>query len=342
MESSKMHIAFCLDNNYLMLCGVAITSILENNKDVEITFHIIGVGLTDKSKKDLNFAIKKYTNASLIHYELDEKVLQSYDFNICNSELFTIATYARFFIADFLPKNIDKLLYLDCDIIVAKSLNSLWNIDITEYAIASAPDLSCMYDMYNHNLYEIFDFKDSFVYINAGVLLVNLKYWREHNLRDKMLDFSIKNKEKLVFADQDVINSVLSESRLILPVKYNVQEFYYMNEYLILKSYRDEVECAINQPVIIHYTGNRKPWLATCQHPLKNEFLKYKQKSIWRKAPLKWENETLKRKIRFHKRQILTSLGLRKVKPIHISPEKSLGTRKKRFKLVGINDNKDK
>ena len=342
MENLRIHIAFCFDENFVMPCGVTLTSILENNKDVEITFHVLEVGLTEKSKKELDFTINKYPNASLVHYDLDEKMLQSYNFNICNSELYTIATYARFFIADFLPENIDKLLYLDCDIIVAKSLSPLWNIDITGYALAGVPDLNCMYNMRDHNLYEVLNFKDSFVYINAGVLLINLKYWREHNLRDKLLDFSIENRDKLFFVDQDVINSVLSESRLFLPTEYNVMDFYYLNEPIILRNYRDEVEYAINQPVILHYTGTKKPWLVTCQHPLKSEFLKYKKKSLWKKVPLKWQSETLKKKIRFYKRSLLVSLGLRRVKLTHLSPQKSLRSGEKTFKLVNINDNKDK
>ena len=339
MDKSRIHIAFCLDNKYVMPCGITIISILENNKDIEITFHIIGVGLTDISKKELDFTIKEYTNASLIHYKLDEETLQSYNLNICNTELYSIAVYARFFVADLLPKDIDKLLYLDCDMMVAKNLRPLWNIDITEYAIAGVPDPYCMYST---DMCKRLNFNDSFVYINSGALIINLKYWRENNLRDKFLDCSIENKEKLIFPDQDVINSVLGESRLFLPIKYNVLDVYYWTDAQRLNGYADEAQEAINDYVIVHFTGDSKPWLKTCQHPLKNEYLEYKKKSPWKKVPLQWQGETLNKKIKFYKRSLLYSLGLRKIKPRYISLEKSIKSAEKFFKLVNVNDNKDK
>lgn len=304
-----MNIVLCIDNNYIMPCGITMISILENNRDLPVTFHIIGMDLSEKSKDELSLVLFRYPNSSLFFYDIKTEFLESYNFSLYGFNHLSLASYSRLFIADILPRDINKVLYLDSDIIVSQSLSALWNTDIDNYAVAGVPDMYCTFYA---NVFEVFGYSDSFKYVNAGVLLINLKYWREENLMEHFINFYNENHERLLYHDQDIINGTLYDSKLALPIKYNALDFYFFRMRHDFYQYQNEIDEAMKAPVIIHYTSPDKPWIMTCEHPLKKEFLKYKKLSPWRKVPLIWNNnESLSKKIKCYKRAVLYALGLK-------------------------------
>ena len=119
-------------------------------------------------------------------------------------------------------------------------------------------------------------------YFNSGVLLVNLDYWREEGLMSKALDYISKNGSKLVFYDQDVLNALLHDCKLFLPFRYNVQDGFLRRKRRI----RPESIAALDQellhPVIIHYTGGKKPWQYKSQHPYKGLYFHYLDLTPWK------------------------------------------------------------
>ena len=133
--------------------------------------------------------------------------------------------------SDILPKELDRVLYLDCDLIVCKSIRSLWNTDISSNSVGAVYDGGTD-DMrtYNRLKYDI-----RYGYYNAGVLLVNLSYWREHYISDKLLDFISQYPERLLYWDQDALNSILIQSAKILPVEYNMLDALY-KRFIIARS----------------------------------------------------------------------------------------------------------
>lgn len=117
-------------------------------------------------------------------------------------------TLIRLF-ADLVPDMPDKLLYLDADIMLNRDIHLLWDIDITDYEYAAAPDHYGKYLINPH-------------YINAGVLLFNMKKAKETGLFEKARTW-IQTK-KLVFADQSALIRSTTKRR-ILPQRFNDQKF---------------------------------------------------------------------------------------------------------------------
>ncbi|NDW18226.1 glycosyltransferase family 8 protein [Dysgonomonas sp. 216] len=312
-----MNIALCTDNNYVMPCGITIISLLENNRDNKIVLHIVGMGLSDYSKGKLSDIIAQYKNASVFFYEMDEDFLKPYGFLLGNSKYLSFATYIRLFLGDLLPADVKKVLYLDSDIIIAKNLIELWNTDITGYSVAGIPDLGA----FDPHVFETLGYPSKFEYVNAGVLLINLSYWREKNLIKVFLEFYKNKYSKLTMNDQDIINGTLYDSKLLLPIKFNVIDFYYLTKKRNVYQYQDDINEAIEDPVIIHFNSINKPWLRLSLHPLTNEFLKYKKMSPWAKVPLAWTNITRKQKIRYYKRKLLYALKLKEHKFIHLQKD---------------------
>ena len=181
-----MHIVFCTDNNYVMPCGITIISLLENNKKSNIDIHILGLDLNNQSKKDLISISDKYSLTRIKIHNITKDSLQKYNFPINKGSYINITTYLRFFIADLLPE-LDKIIYLDCDLLVLNDISKFWNIDIDNCSVAGVIDAPA----FDKNTYRLLKYDNTYSYINAGVLLINLKYWREHDIHRNLLEYFI-------------------------------------------------------------------------------------------------------------------------------------------------------
>lgn len=303
-----MDIVFCTDNNYVMPCGIAITSLLENNKGESVTIHIIGLDLEPKNKLDLENVSKHY-GCKILLYDLNHDYLLNYNlpFHEKGQKYITIAAYIRLFLEDILPKDLDKVLYLDADTMVVDNLQSLWNIDISNHSLAGVIEHNAFVpDEYNRLKYS-----SNYSYINSGVLLINLKYWRENNISTKFIQYLDQNINDIIHHDQDILNGVLYATILLLPYKYNMHSTFYSKKFVKKGDYNSNIlHESRMQPVIIHYT-TRKPWHKDSFAIKINQYLYYKSLTVWRDKPLTWTDTSFSRKFKFYKRKCLKFLRLR-------------------------------
>lgn len=278
-----MNIVCCIDRNYVMPAGVLITSICINNPDAQIAFHIVcNPNVTRQDKDDLTQIVEKYGN-KILFYGVDEQMLSSFTVGKAGQPgHITIATYYRLLLPLILPEKIDKILYLDADIIVRGDLMPFYDSDIEGYAVGAVTDMSSgLITIFNRLRYS-----ERLGYFNAGVLLINLKYWREHNILGECFEFAQNYPDRIKFHDQDILNYVLRERKKLFPLTYNFQDgFIYTVPSLSLEKYEKEILEAEKDPVIIHYLAI-KPWFKRCVHPYKGEFLKYKAMTKWNKQSL--------------------------------------------------------
>lgn len=296
-----IHIACCIDNGFIPYCGILMISICENKGVEPVHFHIVTDGLEAKNEKALKDIAGKYGQEISI-YKINKNDLKNCPIRV--GDHISIAAYFRILLSQILPADVHKVLYLDCDIIVLKDLDELWNIGIEGDAIGAVLAMSAQ----NIRHYNRLDYDMKLEYFNSGVLLINLDYWRENDISLKVLKYINKNPEKLLYHDQDALNYVLKENKVNLPLKYNVQDGFYWRDPFIAKSHWEEMYAAAADPVILHYTGRLKPWYKECDHPKKNLYLQYMTLSQWRKIKhLKGMD-----RIRFIGRKIIIQLGLKR------------------------------
>ena len=309
-----MNIVVTIDNRFVMPCGVLFQSICVNNKDCGIHFFIItDSSFSEKNKNLLTETIKKYNAKNQLDFyyvDPDEvRVLMNF-----KDGFYTVHVFYRLFIANLLPNDVDKVLFLDGDIIVRHSLKNLWKIDLSRVALGACQDAhDGRIEQFNRLCYS-----SVLGYFNAGVLLINLKYWREHNLLQSCLAFVGQYPERIVLNDQDILNYLCRESKVEIPLKYNVQSDYlFKPKYLFFDVWRhhDEWIEAINDPVILHFSGDR-PWEEGCKHPYKDEFFKYRNETIWKNEPLWPERKSFKTRLIDILRPIGAKLGV-----CHIIPD---------------------
>lgn len=309
-----MDIAFCLDNNYLQPCGVAICSVCENNKDIDLNFHIITSDLTKNNMESLKNITEKYKK-NISFYFFNEELLKKFPAKEKNQpQQITLATYIRIFLGNILPTTIEKVLYLDCDLVCTDSLSSLWNTDLTNFAAAAVPD----YDTDDIRHYNRLKYPQKYMYYNTGVFFINLKYWRENNVLEQLLQYFHNHRERILYHDQDLLNGVLHERILKLNAKYNVQISYWAKPEYNYSSWErwDELAEARMNPTIIHYISMYKPWFKECYYKPQEYYLKFRNLTEWKDVPLK-HLFPLKTRITRWIRHRLEDIGILKHKEEH-------------------------
>lgn len=165
--------------------------------------------ISDPLIEFLDGIVKEY-NVENSMVKVDVTELYEKEFAYCPNEQAYCSPYTllRLFV-DIVPDMPDKLLYLDVDILFNRDIRLLYDIDITEYEYAAARDHYGKY-LLNPN------------YINAGVLLFNMKKIRKTGLLEKSRKL-IKEK-KLVFADQSAVYRSTTKKKM-LPQRFNDQKF---------------------------------------------------------------------------------------------------------------------
>ena len=159
-----------------------------------------------------------------------------------------------------ISEKISQVLYLDCDVIVKGKIDDLFQSNNSDWSVAGVTDYMAIFP----SLYERIGYDESQGYFCSGVLMMNLDYFRRHNLSEKILKFAIDNPDKIQFPDQDALNYVCKDSKNTLPLKYGILDPFYRDQRFISR-FRDEVIESLEDPRIIHYAGCA-PWIRESTH----------------------------------------------------------------------------
>lgn len=275
----KIHIAFSVNDYYVRHTAAALASILLNSeKGNDFNVYILdGGNISDTNKKRLS-KLKKIRDFSIDYIKVDAEQLKSLPLN---RSYVSIETYFRLLLPDVLPNNVEKLIYLDSDIIVEGDIADLWNYDISEYNIAAVQDENGAW------LNEKLNLPKQNGYFNAGVQLLNIKKLRENQFSKRWSEYFNRNKAIIEFQDQDIMNGLLTGTCLFIPLSWNANTRLYSYNDLIPSFSSQERYYAAMHPKIIHYTGDDKPWHRQSTHPLKYEYIKYLGYTDWKKEYIK-------------------------------------------------------
>lgn len=269
IEKNYFHIVFGIDDDFVRPLGVLMTSIIENNKNENIEFHIISKYISKENRRIIKqFAIENDININI--YIIDETIFN----DLPTTSYITKAMYNRFLIPLILKDVTDRVLYLDADIVCLNSIENLKKINIDNKIIAVIEE---------SNDYVVKKrVKDlsltSKKYFNSGVLYININNWINRDINNKLINYA-KSVKDLIFPDQDILNVILEKDCLYIDQKYNYtfDVRYKSNRYIY------------NLPqniVFLHYVCKFKPWQKWCMHPAKKFFEKYANISLWKNVPL--------------------------------------------------------
>lgn len=264
MKNNKKHaINICLtfDDNYAPHAGALVASVLQNFRGEEtLNFFVVHAQLSQKNIELLT-GMATSEKSCIKFFKVDTDELKKY--GISKNGRFLQEVFFRLKLSSYL-KDLEKVIFLDSDLIVFDNIQKLWQTDIENFALAAAADVT--------NFDHLKDITGPHTYFNAGVLVFNLKKWREDNIEQKLFDFFVKNQERIIWNDQDLLNAVLfSEVRYLDPrwnFQYNVE-----ND-----------ECFTNQKVsLVHFITRYKPWNTFHRHyRYRDAYFSYLMKTPWR------------------------------------------------------------
>jgi lipopolysaccharide biosynthesis glycosyltransferase len=275
------HIAYCFDDNYAMPAGLSLMSVIENNPQMNITFHLFVNGLSEANISKFK-GLAKDLNCEIICYIINN------NFSINSDTLvlgISVATCLRFIVPEIVGTITEKVLYLDCDTLCVGKLDELFHKNINAYIAAVVPDIDNMQKTQG-KFYNIEYGK----YFNAGVIYFNTTLWNKNQLTKKTFDL-INNGEVYTFADQDVLNIVMKNKTLMLPTDYN--------RLTALSVGGNEDTLVEEHTRIIHYITKNKPWHQPYRSKLYDLYL---EKSPWRNASLILYNDKKTSSIRAYSR----------------------------------------
>lgn len=298
-----MNIVYSSSDSYAEICGVSLLSCLENNQqEDEIHVFVVDNNISIDNKNKLIEVCEKYKRHLFFIPSIDLDA-------ITHTKVYTgrwnIGTFFRLFLGSLLPESVERVIYIDCDMIIRHSLHEVYNVDLGECVIAGADD--CRSDLYRIEIGE----KPGDVYINNGFLVIDLKKWRELNIERQCVEYISKHNGDITYMDQGVSNSLLGSKGLIkeLPPIYNSQRIFFDFSYKdLLKLRKPEHHCseeeyniAIKDPIIIHFTPvfitGTRPWQIKDNHPFTCEYRKYKEMSPWKNLPYRKDDRKIPKKI---------------------------------------------
>ena len=313
MRDYQIAIVCATDDNYAPYCGIMLTSVFENNKDRKISaFILIDKPLKEKQQRRFKKLSKEY-GAEINFIIVDNFFFERFPLkgDEKNIKHWSIVTYYRLYAEDLLPKDVEMVLYLDCDIIVNRPIGELFDMDWEGYAVGVVPDMCTEWQEY----YDRLGYDRNKGYFNAGVLFMNLDYWRTHDIGQKCIVYLASNYDRIFNNDQDVLNVITQDCKRILPVSYNYQMQlrmpYFFNTFNECMK-KDVLKT--KSPHIIHYAAELKPWMTKYYfHPFNDEWHRYKKLSPWKRLRDKLPD---KRPVKgFIKRYFLWPLGIMVKRP---------------------------
>lgn len=254
------HIALITDDNYCIPTLVCIQSIIINTSpNNRYTIHICTFGLKDENI--CRFMSLSKDNVNIIIDTFDGDLYKSKLEQVSQKTHVTPTALIKFELPNYFS-SIDKLLYLDGDIIVKGKIDELLGVNLYGYYLAASYDFHCRINKINYSFKR--DYKD--FYFNSGVMLLNLKVMRIDNITSKLWDYKI-NHAKTRLMDQESLNAVCGLNTLPLSLRWNFNPFF-LNEKYITEinnvygenfSSTEKLEEGVS---IIHYVGKAdKPWI---------------------------------------------------------------------------------
>lgn len=254
------NIAYIADSRYVIPTKASINSIVKNITSAQVAVHVLAIGLSDEDKASICNMESKNVAIRILDFENNLAEVGLDHLYVSKAALFKFKLPLIF-------KDLDRILYLDGDIILSKDFLSIFDFDISDRYAAVVGDMIadrlCLWgSKINHDKY-----------FNSGMMFINLRKWREDGICEKLIEYK-KNDRENHFMDQNALNATIGNNVLWIGPKYNllaccteslVDSFFkdgkslqHMAEYHGISC--EEMANAIKNPEILHMAGQKKAW----------------------------------------------------------------------------------
>lgn len=263
MNAHDRHVVVATDRNFLLPTATTLRS-LSTSGTGQVTAWVLTSGV---DRNDMNRVEASVDQTNLKVKWVD---MTGCDFGDTSRNPLGRASYYRLAIGEVLPAEIDKVLYMDVDMLVADSLSPLWETetrgDHVAWAVRSIhfPSI-CTYGAMDH--WPELGLDPRAPYFNSGLIMVSLSGWRSLDVGRRTLAHLRSPLANGALADQEALNAVLAGKWRELPPRWNVQSPFYEHNRGVQLLYPDDViDDARSNPAVIHFLSRPKPWHQECTH----------------------------------------------------------------------------
>jgi lipopolysaccharide biosynthesis glycosyltransferase len=265
-DGLPIRVAFGVDEAFVAHLASAIASIVAHRAPTHFQFYILHHGVCEFQAEQ----VESVAPGSSFHWlQVDDPVVLSMQ----AKEHITSATFFRLMVADILPANLERLIYLDCDVVAADDLASLWQEDLHGLPVGAVYDPG----VDAHHFAQTWRLDLTCArYFNAGVLLIDLAAVRKGGQFRKALETMERLGARLPYSDQDALNLSLWGQWRELDWRWNVQRSMVLRQ----KGASTVGERGSGKRAgIVHFTSSHKPWHRAAYQPFGHLYWRYIRKT---------------------------------------------------------------
>jgi lipopolysaccharide biosynthesis glycosyltransferase len=283
-NNSPLTIACAADDSFAMPMAVMLHSALKNiSNDQQICIFAIDGGIKESNKKKI---LESLGNKSIVFNWIQAPDSLPDNLPIAKDVQphLNKSAYYRLMFARILPNEVNKLIYLDSDLVVLGDLNKLWEIEIADNYVMAAQDcgiplVSSPYGIKKHKELNI---PSDQRYFNSGVLVMNIAKWRSEDIDVKLFQYLEKYREDVQHHDQEAMNAVFAGKWGEISPQWNQTPLLFGYSSWEESPYQElDYANAINNPYIVHFASNAKPWNSFEKHPFRDLFFDYLDMTAW-------------------------------------------------------------
>jgi len=291
-----MHIVMASDANFAPWLGVALSSILRFNNGPDVTVHIICDNILKNDLEKLKLLAEE-KNVVLVEYDVSNALsdegaslhtrpvpnnkssrLRLLSKHLSVGHKVSRSAYSRLFIDRLLDPLIERVIYIDSDVLCRESLRDLSKIDIGDAIVGAVAELPEGASFHGNKL----NLSSPEQYFNSGMLVIDLQRWREANVGANCLEWLSKNQDATLWWDQDALNATLFGRVCFLSRKWNYINFHHAPK-------------IPHGTAIWHAAGPHKPWLDTAIGPAADEWRHFHHTTHWKDTPYIKDSNKIRR-----------------------------------------------
>lgn len=252
ISETKLSLLVSLNENYLPQLRVMLLSLRVNNPQLLCDVYFLHRGIPEEALSSLSEYLKTL-RIELFPIEVDQQLFE----NAPITNRYPQEMYYRLLAAQLLPSSLDKVLYLDPDILIINSLEPLWQINLGDQLFAAAA---------HSGKAELIDGVNNLrlgtngAYYNSGVLLINLAQCRKEICPEEIFRYALEHTAELLLPDQDILNALYGQR--IFPLddliwNYDARNYH---DYKLATHGEADINWIMEHTAILHFCGREKPW----------------------------------------------------------------------------------
>ncbi len=274
-----MHLLFCADRPFFRHAAVAAVSAASATRG-PLQVHLLTCDSCPEEEARFRAALAPFAHVGISVHRVPATRLEG----LFVDRHLSPAAYLRFLAPEVLPEAVQRVLYLDCDLIVLDDVAQLLRLDLQGRAVAAAPDLGWK-DAAQATRFRTLGIPLDRPYVNSGVLLMDLGRWRRDGLSQKLFDYVARHGSLLLRHDQDALNAVLADDIHLLDRRWNLQV-------LLLSPWakralpedRQATVAARRDPAILHFSTADKPWNFRVWTRRRELYFRFRARTPWSRA----------------------------------------------------------